>query len=246
MKKVLSIIFILLLGINVSQAQNFSPDRPGIANGSFITPQNMLGYEAGIQFYHDFFITELHVGELLLRYGVSEKIELRATLGSFASTSKVGIGGNSEYSGTKDMAFGTKINLVSGNETPNLSALAEVSLPFGSPEYTNDEYVPTFALLLDQYLDKGIALTSNLGYTFGVGDLTDHWLFTLTPGFSITENTAGYAGYAGMYYGNDINQHWVEGGITFGFSSGAQLDLNLGLETEGESFFIGAGFAMGY
>jgi hypothetical protein len=55
----------------------------------------------------------------------------------------------------------------------------------------------------------------------------------------------GYFGYAGNYYGN-FEQHWVEGGITYGLESGTQLDLNIGYDTENEIAFIGIGFARGY
>jgi hypothetical protein len=55
----------------------------------------------------------------------------------------------------------------------------------------------------------------------------------------------GYFGYAGNYYG-DFEQHWIEGGITFGLNKGGQLDVNFGYDTENEITFIGAGFSRGF
>ncbi len=248
MKKVLSFVVLFLFGLHIIKAQNFSPDRPGIGNGSFITPENILGLEAGAQFRTNDFVNQISLGQLLLRYGVQEKLELRATLGSFTSSTVTLLGGEQTDSGIQDMAIGAKYNFLSGEGRPNVSGLFNLSLPVGSDAFTSDEFVPTLGVLADHSLDDMWGLSSNLGYNFGVGDLDDSWLFTLTPGFSIpsNEHMAGYFGYAGMYYGNGFNQHWLEAGGTYVLEEGAQLDMNLGFEAEGETFFIGAGFAKGF
>jgi len=248
MKKILSIIVLLLVGLQLANAQTYSPDRPGIGNGSFITPKNMLGLEAGLDFTTDNFINQFSIGQLLLRYGVTEKLELRANLGSYISQDVELTGGDATYSGFTDISIGGKYNFVSGVDQPNVSALAQVSLPVGSDEFTSDEVVPTLAVLADHSLNEIWSISSNLGYNFGVGDLDDSWLFTLTPGFTVPDNESlgGYFGYAGMYYGDGFNQHWLEGGVTYGLKSGTQLDANLGYETEGEIFFIGLGIAKGF
>jgi hypothetical protein len=245
MKKTLSVILLLFFGFNLVQAQNYSPDRPGIGNGSFITPKGMLGLEAGIQFSNTDFNEQYDVGQLVLRYGISEKLEFRALLGSYTSVDQELLGGSNSYSGFQDMGLGFKYNLISNDGRSNLSALAEVTLPVGSDEFTSDETIPSIGLLADHSLNESLSISSNLGYRFEVGNVDDSWLFTLTPGFVITENMNGYFGYAGNYYGN-FEQHWVEGGITYGLESGTQLDLNIGYDTENEIAFIGIGFARGY
>ncbi|HKK24363.1 MAG TPA: transporter [Gracilimonas sp.] len=244
MKKTLSVILLLFFGFNLVQAQNYSPDRPGIGNGSFITPQGILGFEAGVQFSNTDLNKQFDVGQLVLRYGISEKLEFRALLGSFTTVEDEQFGGSTSYTGIQDMGVGFKYNLFSGDAS-SLSALAEISLPFGTEEFTNDETVPSIGVLADHALNEKVNISSNLGYSFDVGNVDDSWLFTLTPGFWISDNMNGYFGYAGNYYGN-FEQHWVEGGITYGLESGAQLDLNFGYDTENEIAFIGIGFAKGY
>jgi len=244
MKKTLSVILRLFFGFNLVQAQNYSPDRPGIGNGSFITPQGILGFEAGVQFSNTDLNKQFDVGQLVLRYGISEKLEFRALLGSFTTVEDEQFGGSTSYTGIQDMGVGFKYNLFSGDAS-SLSALAEISLPFGTEEFTNDETVPSIGVLADHALNEKVNISSNLGYSFDVGNVDDSWLFTLTPGFWISDNMNGYFGYAGNYYGN-FEQHWVEGGITYGLESGAQLDLNFGYDTENEIAFIGIGFAKGY
>lgn len=244
MNKTLSVILLLFFGFNLVQAQNYSPDRPGIGNGSFIIPQGMLGFEAGVQFSNTDLNKQFDVGQLVLRYGINEKLEFRALLGSFTTVDAEQIGGSTSYTGIQDMGVGFKYNLYRGDAS-TLSALAEVSLPFGTEEFTSDETVPSIGVLADHALNESLSISSNLGYSFSVGNVNDSWLFTLTPGFMISESMNGYFGYAGNYYGN-FEQHWVEGGVTYGLESGTQLDLNFGYDTENEIAFIGIGFAKSF
>ncbi|MEX0724339.1 MAG: transporter [Gracilimonas sp.] len=242
-----ALLFLLITNSAYGQ-ETFPPDRPGIGNGSAITPNNMLGVEAGLQFTTSEFVDQFDVGQLLLRYGLAEKLEIRALLNSYSSATLNTPTEELTNSGFNDVALGAKYNIIPTNENrPNVSALLEVSLPFGSDAFTADEVVPVVGILADQTLGDFWGISSNFGYTFGAGDLEDSWLYTLTPGFTLpgNENIAGYAGYAGMYYGEGVNQHWLEGGMTYSLENGSQLDVNLGYETEGEIFFIGAGFAIG-
>lgn len=245
MRKISFIFAVLFFGINVVHAQNYSPDRPGIGNGSFITPKGMLGLEAGVQFSNTDFNEQYDVGQLVLRYGVSEKLEFRALLGSYTTVNQELLGGSNSFSGFQDMGLGFKYNLISNDGRSNLSALAELTLPVGSEEFTSDETIPSIGLLADHSLNESLSISSNLGYRFEAGNVGDSWLFTLTPGFVITDTMNGYFGYAGNYYGN-FEQHWVEGGVTYGLESGTQLDLNFGYDTENEISFIGIGFARGF
>lgn len=269
MKKILSAILSLFFLTSAVQAQSYSPDRPGIGNGSSITPKNVFGVEAGLQFTYSEFVDRFDLGQVLLRYGISERLEFRAFLNSY-TTVKEDYVITQKYSGFSDMALGAKYNLVFGGEgIPNVSTLVEVSLPVGSDAYsdelivnpntaqtdgsdpfTSDEIVPVVTLLVDHAFSNVWGISSNIAYTYEVGDLDYNWLFTFTPVFNIPgiENLAGYFGYAGIYYGNsiNINEHWLEGGLTYGLEDGTQLDVNLGYETESEAFFIGAGFAKGF
>lgn len=244
MKKILLVFLLLFVGFNMVQAQSYSPDRPGIGTGSFITPEGMLGLEGGLQFSNTDLNKQLDVGQLLLRYGINEKLEFRAFLGSFTTVDQELIGGSTSYTGIQDMSVGFKYNLYEGGAS-SLSALAELSLPFGTEDFTSDETVPSVGLLADQALNESVSISSNLGYSFSVGNVDDSWLFTLTPGFVISDSMSGYFGYAGNYYGN-FEQHWVEGGVTYSLGSGVQLDLNFGYDTENEIAFIGGGFAQSF
>jgi hypothetical protein len=246
MKKLVLIIALSFTGLQIAHSQSYTPDRPGIGNGYFITPDGVFGVEAGFNYLTTDFLDQVNIGQVLLRYGVAENLELRAGLGSYTSQ-EFSAGGFSQTStGLQDMSIGAKYNFLSDEGKPNISGLASISLPVGDDAFSSDEVVPGLTILADHAIDETFSISSNLGYSFGVGNLDDSWLFTLTPGISINDNVGAYVGYAGMYYGDGFNDNWIEGGLTYGLESGAQLDVNFGYETEAEVFFIGAGFAQGF
>lgn len=246
MKKILSIAVLLFFGFQFAQAQPYSPDRPGIGTGSFTLPENMVGLEAGVSNSFTPLRDQVNVGQFLLRYGLSEPLELRMNFGSYSSGEQELIGGSRNIDGIQDMSVGVKYNVFNDPGKTNISALANVSLPVGSEEFTTDEFVPLVAVLADFTLQSNWSVSSNLGYSLGLGNVEDFLLFTVTPGFSITDNLGGFIGYAGQFYGSSGTQHWVEGAITFNLNNIGQLDLNIGLETEGDAGFIGLGYAQGF
>lgn len=249
MKKIITTSLFIIMGVQISLAQSFSPDRPGIGNGSYITPKNMLGVEAGIQYLTVDNFSQVDFGQLLFRYGIADKLELRASLNSFSYQEYDIFGNEYSTSGFQDMAIGAKYNLLNSTDNKfNLSALAELSLPVGEVPFTSDEFRTGLGLLADYSITDNFALSSNLNYSFETETQPDGLLFTLTPGFKLpgNENIGIYAGYAGYFYGNEYNEYWYEGGLTFGLENGSQLDLNFGYMKDSELIFIGVGFAKGF
>ena len=237
-----------LLIINFSVAQdNYTADRPGIGNGSYVVESGVFGLETGVQLSTGNAVNQFDIGQMLLRFGLIENLEVRALLNSYSTqyfdqTDAVN-------SGFQDLGLATKFKLFESAEAQTrISLIGKLSLPVGASSFTNDEIVPTLFVAGDQYLSENLSLSSNIGYTFGVADLNDNWLFTLTPGFSLPnqDNLSFYTGYAGIYNGGNINEHYAEAGIALIVNDGAQLDINAGYEFEQESLFIGLGFAQGF
>lgn len=238
--------FVLISNHAIAQ-ENYTPDRPGIGNGSYVVEAGIFGLETGVQLSTGNAVNQFDIGQMLLRFGVMENLELRALLNSYSTqyfdqTDAVN-------SGFQDLGLAAKYKLYETEDgQTRISTIGKISVPVGASAFTNDEIVPTLFLAGDQSLTNNLSISSNLGYTFGVGDLSDNWLFTLTPGFSFPnqQNLSAYAGYAGIYDGNNVNLHYAEAGLALVVNDGAQLDLNAGYELEQESFFIGIGFAQGF
>ncbi|HET8866373.1 MAG TPA: transporter [Gracilimonas sp.] len=237
----------VLSGQTLKAQENYIADRPGIGNGSYVVEPGIFGLETGIQLSSGRSVNQFDIGQMLLRFGVSEKLEVRALINSY-STQRFDETGTVN-SGFQDLGLATKFRLFEseGKET-RVSAIGKVSLPLGASTFTKNEVIPTLFLVGDQSLTENVNLSSNIGYTFGVSSLSDNWLFTLTPGFTFPNqrNLGIYAGYAGIYNGNNINQYYAEAGVALIINAGAQLDLSAGYEFEQESLFIGIGFAQGF
>ncbi|MBO6585204.1 MAG: transporter [Gracilimonas sp.] len=247
LKSAFVILTTLLTSNYIFAQENYTPDRPGIGNGSYVVEAGVFGLETGVQLSTGNAVNQFDIGQMLLRFGVMENLELRALLNSYSTqyfdrTDAVN-------SGFQDLGLAAKYKLYEAEDgQTRISTIGKISVPVGASAFTNDEIVPTLFLVGDQSLTNNLSISSNLGYTFGVGDLSDNWLFTLTPGFSFPnqQNLSAYAGYAGIYDGNNTNLHYAEAGLALVVNDGAQLDLNAGYEFERESFFIGIGFAQGF
>lgn len=237
----------VISGQTLKAQENYTPDRPGIGNGSYVVEPGVFGLETGIQLSTAKAVNQFDIGQMLLRFGVFENLEMRILMNSYSTQHFDET--DSINSGFQDLGLATKFELFeSESKETRLSAIGKVSLPVGASAFTRYEVIPTLFLAGDQLLTENLSMSSNIGYTFGVGSLSDKWLYTLTPGFTFPnqKNLGIYAGYAGIYSGNKINEYYAEAGVTLIVNKGAQLDLNAGYEFKNESLFIGIGFAQGF
>ena len=252
MKSYSAVIFCMLGWFAIScqtlkAQENYVPDRPGIGKGSYVVEPGVFGLETGIQLSTAKSVNQFDIGQMLLRFGVFENLEMRVLMNSYSTQNfdETDI----INSGFQDLGLATKFQFFeSENKETRVSAIGKVSLPVGASAFTKYEVIPTLFLAGDQLLTENFSMSSNIGYTFGVGSSSDNWLFTLTPGFTFPnqKNLGVYAGYAGIYSGNKINEYYAEAGITLIVNEGAHLDLNAGYEFENESLFIGIGFSQGF
>lgn len=237
------LLFILCSGLPQMAQSQITADRPGfgvaaptVAEGTF---QAGVGYA-----YNGNGITSQELGQLLLRYGVSNTLELRGGINSFVVFESPIDNG---YVGT---SVGAKVRLVE-NETSTLSGLASVALPTGTGPFdtADDRARQELRLAFDGMLGEGLTVSINGGtrffYSAGVqDDRFVEWLFIPTLSFDVTESAAAYVGYAGFY--TDVaNQNWVEGGLTIQSNPNTQFDVNTGLRIDdnADAFFLGVGVA---
>jgi len=232
-----------LLGVGsrvVHGQETIVADRPGIGSGSFVVGGGTLQLEAGAEFAHSD-ADQYSLGQLLVRFGLPW-FELGAQLNSFV-VKRSAADANDE--GFQDVGLRIKGRLWSPEDIGlTVSLMGAVNFPTGSAFLTGDEVIPTATLLGDYTISDRWALSSNLAYTYGPGDLSDLVLLTLTPSLLIAPRLGlgAYAGYAGFYTeGGDL--HFLEGGFALALTYGVQLDLNGGVEVDSGDFFLGLGIA---
>lgn len=245
LREVLAGVLVLLLGASVPLASSaqISADRPGFGDGTTTVAPGT--FQAGLGYaFNGNGINNHELGQLLLRYGVSDRIEVRGGVGSYVVVESPFDNG---YSGT---SVGTKVRLAQ-TDVWTLSGVGSVSLPTGTGVFDtrDDRARQEVKLAFDGALGETITLSVNGGasffYSAGVqNERAVEWLFIPTLSFGVTESTGAYVGYAG-FYNEFVNRNWVEGGITFLPNSDTQLDVNTGLRLDeaSDGFFLGLGVA---
>ncbi len=234
--------FAVFLMAPASAVGQISADRPGFGDGPATVTPGTVQAEFGAFVANDDaeanpdFKTNAELGQLLLRYGVADVLELRGGVGSVALDAP-----DTEYTGT---SVGGKLRLAQSS----LSALSVVStwaLPTGSGAFENERVSQTLALAFNGALGEGLGLSANAGTSVPYGgDADPSYLFIPTLSFGITDRVGGYVGYAG-FYATGLNRNYVEAGLTLLSSPNTQLDVNTGLQVDENrsAFFAGLGLA---
>lgn len=214
-----------------------APDRPGFGDGSAVvsdqTFQTELGYALGVNGR-----TTHELGQVLLRYGVRDFLELRGGIGSYVVSE-----GRDGYNGT---SVGAKVRLWRSN-LAQLSGVASTNLPTGTGPFDSpdDRVRQDLRLAFDGALGDGLALTVNGGLSFNyTDDAGTAWLFIPTLSTFLNDRTGLYVGYAGFYREN-VNASWVEAGLSYLTSPDTQIDFNTGLRVDEDSnrAFFGIGLS---
>jgi hypothetical protein len=240
---VLSMVLLLAAGGTGPATAQISADRPGFGDGTTTiapgTVQAGLGYA-----FNGNGLNSHELGQLLLRYGLTNGVEVRGGVGSYVINESPADDG---YAGT---AVGAKVRLFR-NDLTALSGVATLGLPTGTGAFdtSDDRARQELKLAFEGALGEDITFSVNGGASFfynsGVqDDRAVEWLFIPTLSFSVTETTGAYVGYAG-FYDDGPNANWVEGGVTYLYNTDTQLDVNTGLRVDdnGDDFFLGVGVA---
>ncbi|MEF8940074.1 MAG: transporter [Salinivenus sp.] len=243
LSRLASAAFALLVAATLSLAPSasaqISADRPGFGDGTATVAPGT--FQAGLGYaVNGNGVTSHELGQLFLRYGVTDALELRGGVGSYVAIESPFDNG---YNGT---GVGAKLRLFQ-NETSALSGVATLGLPTGTGAFdtVDDRARQTVKLAYDGALGEGLTLSVNGGASFFyTDDSAVEWLFIPTLSFGLTETTGAYVGYAG-FYDDGPNANWVEGGLTLLANPDTQLDVNTGLRVDdnGDDFFVGLGVA---
>lgn len=256
----------LVLGVGLALAvpaltlaQDFSglpdslvTDRPDFTESTATIPQRHFQIEGGYTSMRQGDEDSSSLGELLLRVGVSERMEARFGIGSYSRVDP-GVPGSSTLSGYEDPSIGVKIRLNESDPNllppgrPQMALLLSTSVPVGSDELTSDEWQPEGKLALAWDLNDWLSLSSNLIYGYpSDGDERFHQLgATLSAGFSLTDRLGAYVEAFGFNKesldGSSIT--YLNGGLTFGVSNDIQLDVRVGagLDDPSPNWFAGLG-----
>ncbi len=152
-------IAVLLLGFlagAAAQSQELITDRPDFTESPVVVPRGSLQIEAGGTFEDSGEGNETLSGpELLLRWGLTDRLELRIGIPDWVDQ-------NRGTSGISDGSLGAKWQLGSAGGW-DFGLIATVSLPIGDRALTSDEYDPDLLLTLGRDLSPRWSLGTQVG-----------------------------------------------------------------------------------
>lgn len=231
--------------------EELSSDRPDFTESVMTIESGHMQFELGYTFTKDNEgqdeLRQHVVPEALARFGVTEDLELRLTWTGYESTEENG----SRTHGVTDSSLGFKKRLVEGGGgIPDISIIGALFIPTGSASISDDTVIPEMKVLWGY----GIGVTEisgNLNFTGPMSDDNRYLLVSnsVALGWSLSATVGFYAEYFGLYPADDVpesDEHYLNGGFTWGLTRDLQLDIRAGggLNGAAADFFSGTGLVV--
>ncbi len=223
-------------------------DRPDFTESAVTVTRGRTQIEAGYTFTETGDFEEQAIGELLVRIGWTEILELRLGINSWVQVDGPGV----DVSGNEDVSIGCKIRLSDplppGSKLPQVAVLLATTLPTGSDEFSVADPQPSAVLALAWDLSERTSIGSNVGYA-RVGETGSRFgelSASLALGHTLSERLGGYVElYAFTRQEGQGDDQFVNAGFTWALSPDSQLDFRAGtgLDSDSADFFVGAGAA---
>jgi hypothetical protein len=228
-------------------AQELVTDRPDFTESVLSVPRGQFQLEGGVTYSEAGPDQMWSFGEMLLRIGISERVELRIEPGSFLEVD----GPAGESSGWDDAAVAAKIELTSAGRggRPALALIAALSLPTGEDGVGGDDPHPEAVLAASWNLSPRLGLGANLGVGESEDDAGDflEGKASLALGIDLGGAWGAFVEAFAIYpesAGRD-EAHFVDAGLTWLATEDFQLDLRAGQGLDAdEETFVGAGFTV--
>ena len=229
-------------------------DRPTDSVSPTLVPQHMFQVELGYKFSRlemesDQIDTQIFP-DLLMRYGISKRIEARLSGAGWTIQDKA----SGKQDGLSDHNLGIKIGLANERgHRPHMSLLVDVGLPVGHNDFTSDYVIPKVLFLAANGLTDRIALTYNIGPSFVTSENSGEKQTNVDLNYAVALSGAagGSVSIFGELYGafvsgsNSLDRHNFQTGVTVLTSRRFQIDFRagLGLVANEPDWMVGAGLA---
>lgn len=229
-------------------------DRPNFVESSRVVSGGSWQLETGLAFSEagDFatFLTPT-----LLRWGLSERVELRVESALFGWSEGIDEG---DF-GLSDVAAGTKVSATSGDGVwePSSAFLFHLAFPTGTRVFRGEGVRPSLRYVMEWSLPRGFGIgvmpgimydSNSENSDFSPGEHFWAGMLGVVVGWSVTSNTSvfgelAFARLAEGRYGGNVGT-W-DFGITHVLSPETQIDLSFALPATDSSvdYLVAVGFA---
>ena len=205
------------------QEEAIVTERPGFSSSPFVLDPSVFQIESGYLFATDDTGPGVDVQSLpllLLRYGVTEDMEVQFGWGGYAWAEV----GNDSRNGATDASIAVKWQVADDDAPVPISLYAGLNLPIGAGDFSSDESDPavgafwSYSAGLDWF---GTVLVSNLDDTALVNN-------AIGINLPIDDKIGSFVEYYGVF-GDGGPEHYLNGGFTWLPQRNLQWDTYLGL-----------------
>jgi len=221
-------------------------DRPDFTESALTVPRGLWQLEMGYTFAREPAMRTHSPGELLVRAGLSDRIELRLGVGSYVTE----LGAFGTRGGLSDSSLGLKIGLLRSAPDAGRTDLALIvfsSLPTGNEQIGSGhpEFGATFTA--GRVLNERVAIGVNVGYVRAVdnGDRFDQLTGSVSFGYGISQRLGAYleAFALSATTASGDRRSFLNAGMTYLITPELQLDGRIGHGLNGNrpDYFTGLG-----
>ncbi|MCF6279157.1 MAG: transporter [Flavobacteriaceae bacterium] len=236
-----SCFLVLILISATTFSQQIITDRPDQTESSSTIPKNSFQIEMGMQQSNNNSLTSFAGPSTLLRYGISDKIELR--LFNQYESHKIELdGGNIKFDGLGDIEVGFKVQLFKKEDVnTEIAFLSHAIIPTAKEALTNDKVGSINKLSISHSLSEKISLGYNIGYDYAAQ--TNVFTYSVVLGFSLSDKIGAYIepfgalAEGGQYEGN------FDVGLTYLAKDNLQFDVAYGAGLNNDMQYVSAGFS---
>lgn len=225
------------------QKDPIEADRPDQTETPAIVPKGMFQMENGFSFEKASRDSKSFViPSSLIKYGINDNFELRL-ITEFITDKTEG----AKISGLAPVLVGFKVGVTEEHGIiPKTSLIAHLLIPdLASKKLKATYYAPEFRFTMQHTLMDKVNLSYNLGAEWDGEFAEPTFIYTLTGGFSIAEDTGFYIevyGFAPQYEEAD---HRFDTGFTQLLSDNFMIDISggVGITENAPDYFAALGFS---
>lgn len=243
------LLFLLFLFASFAHSQEMAAtkeivtDRPDVTEASIVIPKGSLQLENGISWTSDHSDRSLDFSETLVRFGVSQRTELRLVIPNYQYVISTAAG-----SGFSDAAIGLKQQLGPLPEHFDLSVIVAVSLPTGSDGVSSHGFDPFVKSPWSKELRKGWSLggMQSLFWNTRGGTRNLVWEPTIMAEKEISEPWSVFVEYAGDFAQQSGSKQIAHFGSAYRVTPRQQVDCHFGfgLSPAAPTHFFAVGYSI--
>ncbi|HEX8313800.1 MAG TPA: transporter [Flavisolibacter sp.] len=244
MKTRLSFLLLLFVYLTAScQEEKIQADRPGETLTPVLTKkgyfQSEIGFEKEQQNKDDY---SLMHPELLIKYGLSKRFELRAEL--TAESEKQYSTREFQY-GLKPLELGFKALLLEEKGLlPTTTLYTQVGIPaLASKDHQTTHAIPKVRLLFENQFAKIFHLNYNVGAEWNGEETAPRWMYSIDQEIELSKNWEVFIETFGHFQRGEAAQHTIDGGVSYFPTNNIKLDVyaGKGISKEAPDYFLSAG-----